>query len=182
MNSLGMRSKSDAGIERFGVLEVPGLKLAGKYFYECFDRNGKLKWKEETKNSITKEGLNHFIDVVLEAATPVAQWYVGIYTAYTGNVLDLTGGDVGGNLTHFTNYTGNRKAYNGVRTGQTITNVLSKASFAILASGTIAGSFLANSASGTVVTLLSVDGFTTGAKAVSNGDTLNVTYELTASN
>ena len=181
-NLLNLGTKALAFLERGAASEIGRIKIAGTYFYECFDKDGNLKWAFKSHNSITKEGLNHVIDTIFLANPPVTQWYVGIYTAYTGNVLDLTGGDVGGNLTHFTNYTGNRKLYQGIRTNQIISNVLSKAQFAILASGTIAGAFLANTASGTVNTLMSVDSFTSGPKAVTNGDTLNVTYELTASN
>jgi hypothetical protein len=137
---------------------------------------------EHSKNLLTYEGLRHILDVIMGISSVVNPWYVGIYTSYSGSILDLKGTDIGGNLVEFTNYTGSRPTYADVRTGQTISNVLSKAEFPILGAATIAGAFLTSDNSGPAGTLLSVDSFTSGSRTVGIGDTLRVTYELTSAN
>lgn len=159
-----------------------GFSLMGKYTYELIKANGaKEIWK--SKNVITTEGLNFILDLLFISATnQLDPWRVGIFTGFSGNAVDLIATDIGGALVEFTNYTGSRKDYVDARTLQTVSNTLTKAQFAILGSGTIQGSFLNDATTGVGTILLSVDDFTSGSRIVGNGDTLNVTYEVTAGN
>ena len=65
------------------------LKVGGKFRFECFDKDGNLKWVSESKNTVTNEGLLYLLDQVFGAAAKVAQWYVGLYTATVGRMLIL---------------------------------------------------------------------------------------------
>jgi len=158
------------------------LTMTGIYTTECFGRDGELKWKDQNKNQLTNEGLQYMLDRILNTGSTIDPWYVGIYTGIVGSIADLIGTDIGGDLTEFTNYTGSRAEYVALRTSQTISNVLAKAEFAILGSATILGSFLASDNSGAASLLLSVGAYSSGSRLVNNGDTLRVTYELTAAN
>ena len=79
-------------------------------------------------------------------------------------------------------YTGNRQEYvEAAASSQSITNSANKASFSINAdSQTAGGAFLASVATGTSGTLLCCAAFTGGNKSVDDGDTLEVTYTVSA--
>lgn len=158
------------------------LKLKGKYTYELFDKEGNLKDTWESYNTITNQGLQSIIDVGFLSSTQITNWYVGVYTARTGTPANLTTASIGVDITEFTNYSeSTRPGYSGTRTNESLSNALSKAAFSITGSGTILGSFLIDSnakstTSGNV--LFSLDDFPS-SRTVGNGDTLNVTYQLT---
>jgi hypothetical protein len=61
-----------------------------------------------------------------------------------------------------------------------LSNSASPAVFAIIATATVAGAFLASVDTGTSGTLFSEGNFTGGNKLVANGDTVNVTYTFSA--
>jgi hypothetical protein len=158
------------------------LIMTGIYTVECLGPDGAFKWKDQSKNQLTNEGLQYMLDRILNTGSTIDPWYVGLYTGIVGSISDLIGTDIGGDLTEFMNYTGSRPAYSALRTDQTISNVLTKAEFAILGSATILGSFLASDNSGPASVLLSVGAYSSGSRLVNNGDTLRVTYELSATN
>ena len=152
-------------------------EVGGKFRFECFDKDGNLKWVSESKNTVTNEGLLYLLDQVFGAAAKVAQWYVGLYTATVGAHADLTGADIGGaNLTEFTGYSGTRKTFDGARIGYTWANSGSQAQFPITSNATIKGAFLASDDAGTADYLLCIDGFDAGDRAVAPSDTLKVSY------
>ena len=181
MNKLEMKTKLISNLDQ-SAGGGGNLNLSGIYQYELIDKNNQIKDFWKSKNNLTNQGLQYIINSSLRNIAPSANWYVGIYTAYSGTIVNLTNSDIGGALTEFTNYTGNRHAYTAYLSNQTLSNVLTKADFPILASGTIQGGFLVNAATGNGTVLFSVDDFTGGSRTVNNGDTLKVTYELTASN
>lgn len=162
---------------------IQRLGVGGHFLYECFDKEGKLKWAEKSKNTVTNQGMQYILDALFGVVSLVTDWYVGIYTATVGSFIDLTGADIGGsNLTEFTSYTGSRKQYIGARTGVIWTNTAAKAEFSIANNATIKGSFLASDDAGTATYLLAIDAFSTGDRAVAPGDTLRVTYEFGTTN
>jgi len=157
-----------------------GFKVGGVFEVECFGPDGKLKWKDTAKNIVTNEGLDHILDVVLHGTTAVSPWYVGLKNTGTPAAGDTLASH--GTWTENTNYTGDRKEYvEAAASSQSVTNSASKASFSIsVDSQTISGAFLAGGATGTSDTLLCVADFTGGDKSADNGDTLEVTYTISA--
>ncbi len=159
---------------------MDGFKIGGTFFVQCFDKDGNLKWEDAAKNIVTNVGLDHVLDVVLHGASATATWYVGLK-----NVGAVAAGDTmasPGSWTENTNYTGDRKEYvEAAASSQSITNSANKASFAIdTDSQTIAGAFLTAAATGTAGILFCVADFTGGNKSADDGDTLEVTYTITA--
>ncbi len=155
-------------------------KIGGIFEVECFGPDGILKWKDTAKNIVTNVGLNHILDVVLHGTTAVSPWYVGLKNAGSVAAADTLASH--GGWTENANYTGNRQEYvEAAASSQSVTNTANKASFSITVnSQTIAGAFLASVTTGTSGTLLSVADFTGGNKSCDNGDTLSVTYTMSA--
>ena len=112
--------------------------------------------------------------------TQVATWYNGLTdgtpTPAAGDTLASHAGWV-----EVTDYAGSRKAWVGVRSAQTVTNNASQSAFAIDATVTVGGVFLASVASGTSGILWSVAAFTAGDRDALDGDTINVRYDVTGS-
>lgn len=157
-----------------------GFKVGGVFEVQCFGPDGKLKWKDTAKNLVTNEGLDHILDVVLGAEAKEATWYVGL----TDGTPTLDATDVLSSHTGWievTDYTGDRQEFvDAAASGQSITNSASKASFAIDATVTVGGAFLCAAATLTTATLLCVAAFTGGDKAADSGDTLEVSYSISA--
>ncbi|MCE5335476.1 MAG: hypothetical protein LLG06_12910 [Desulfobacteraceae bacterium] len=163
-----------------GIPILDGLKAGGVFTVECFDAAGNLKWRDTAENLVVNAGLNHLLDVVFHAATQITTWYVGLVgaspTYAAGDILASHSG-----WTEFPSYTGNRQEFNeGAASSQQISNSGNAASFAITGSGTVAGAFICSVNTGTSGTLFCAASFSQGAKSVSNGDTVNVTYTLSA--
>mgnify|MGYP001360965514 CR=1 FL=1 len=155
----------------------------------CEDRNGKEKWHEVCKNLVTNQGLQTLLDVMFLAGTQivVADWLV----ALTEDGASATSASTYAVpvYTECTAYAGNRKAYVGVRSAQTITNNASKAVFVINATKSLLGGALVGGAAAG----LDTPGNTAGAncklycsidfsalKPVVDTDTVSITITLTA--
>ena len=153
----------------------------GLWKFECFDKDGNPKWEVEEHNIITNAGLNHVLETEFRNNTVVSAWFVGL--KHAGNVAagDTLASHNG--WTECLNYTtNNRMAYttNAAASGS-ITNNNSKASFNIAVNNqVISGGLLASVANGTSGVLFSVVDFTGGNKTCDNGDTLQVTYTISA--
>lgn len=156
------------------------IRIGGVFHFKCFDRDGKLKWEDNAPNLVVNAGLNHALDVLFHGATQVNPWYMGLVTATpTYAAADTLASHAG--WTEFSSYTGSRKEFvEGAASGQSISNSGNAASFAISGSGTVAGTFLCSAATGTSGTLFSEASFSQGNKSVSSGDTVNVTYTISA--
>ena len=154
------------------------MKIGGIFEVDCFDKFGDKKWSDVAKNLVVNAGLNHILDVVLHGTTQVDPWYVGLKLAGTAASGDTLATHAG--WTEATGYADNRKAYvEAAASGKSITNSSNKASFAISGTATIAGAFVVSASAGATGTLLCVADFTS-ARAVENGDTLEVTYTISA--
>ncbi|MCE5334107.1 MAG: hypothetical protein LLG06_05915 [Desulfobacteraceae bacterium] len=160
--------------------KVDGLKVGGIFSVECFDAEGNLKWRDTAENLVVNAGLNHLLDVVFHGVSQISPWYMGLIGASpTYAAADTLASHAG--WTEFTGYTGNRQEFNeGAASSQQISNSGNAASFAIMGSGTVAGAFICSVNTGTSGTLFCEANFSQGAKSVSNGDTVNVTYTLSA--
>lgn len=155
--------------------------IAQKYHVECFAPDGTLKWQDEIDNLVVTEGRNKYLDATLKTGLASPAWYVGLKgtgTVVAGDTLASHSG-----WSEINPYSGNRPAWTaGTVSSGSVDNSSSKASFAITSSTTVYGCFLASANTGTSGTLLGAGDFGT-AKAVDNGDTLQVTVtcSMTAS-
>jgi hypothetical protein len=161
----------------------------GRYEIECIGASGELKWREVIDNVVATVGKNLALDSFLAgAAYTVTGPYMGLissvsYTAVaaTDTMASHTGWLEAGGANAPT-YSGNRKTavWSAATAGS---KALSAAlSFAVTSTGTVKGAFLCYG-TGAVATkddtggvLWSAGTFSTGDKAVVNGDTLNGKY------
>lgn len=164
-------------VER-ALVESAALKVGGVFEAECYDRDGNLKWKDVAKNLVVNAGLDHILDVVFHGTTQVDPWYVGLKLTGTVKAADTLASHA--SWSEATVYSGNRPAYvEAAASGQSITNSANKASFTIDAAATVAGAFVASASAGTSGTLMCGADFT-APRGVESGDTLEVTYTISA--
>jgi len=160
------------------------IKAGGVFHFQCFDKDGNLKWEESTHNLVVNEGLQYMNTQFFKGSSYTAAWYLGLITG-PGSGTSFAGADTlasHSGWTEFSNYSGARKAVTfGTATTadpSVIDNSGSVAQFTISGGGgTVAGAFLATVSSGTSGTLFSEADFQSpGDRVVVAGDTLNVTY------
>lgn len=131
------------------------------YDFECFGPDGKIKWRERTRNLVTNAGKDDLLDKYFKGSSYTAAWYLGLKG--TGSVAagDTLASHAG--WSEVTPYTGNRKTLSfGSVSGQTL--VTSAASFAITGTATVAGGFIASVNSGTSGLLYSASDFSARAR------------------
>jgi hypothetical protein len=161
----------------------------GCYEFACYDKDGKLKWKDTIENIVCTVGKNLALDTFLAGSSyTVTGPYMGLIssTSYTavaaGDTMSSHSGWLEAGGANAPTYTGNRKtaAWSAASAGS---KALSAAlSYAITGTGTVKGAFMVfgsgavNTKDDTNGVLWSAGTFTTGDKAVLNGDTLNVNY------
>jgi hypothetical protein len=182
------RECNDASVVRGGGIGEHA-EAHGRYVIECISVDGKLKWRETIENVVCTVGKNLMLDSSLAgAAYTVVGPYMGLIssTSYTavaaGDTMASHSGWLEAGGANAPTYTGNRKTavWSAATAGG---KALSAAlSFAITSTGTVKGAFLVFG-TGAVGTkddtngvLWSAGTFSTGDKAVVNGDTLNVNY------
>ena len=157
-----------------------GFKLGGVFSLECYDKNGKLKWKDTFSNLVVNQGLQEALDVLFSSKAQIATWFLGLTdgnpTVAAADTLASHAGWI-----EETGYTGDRQEWVEVRSGQSMTNSASVAVFPITGTATIGGGFLAAAATGTSAVLFSAGALSGGDRSVVNLDTLNFTYTLAAS-
>jgi hypothetical protein len=156
------------------------IKLGGIFKVMCKDLLGNMKWIEEAHNLVVNVGLNHVLNVVFNEATQEANWYIGLKNAGSIAATDSLNSHPG--WTEFSDYSeGARQLYNVPETSsQSLTNSSNKATFSISGSGTIAGAIICSEIGGTSGILLCAADFAS-SRSVISGDTLEVTYEFSAS-
>lgn len=179
----------DATVTRgAGQTEIVGLE--GVYKAECYDALGNLKWVDEIKNLTTNVGRASLMDAYF-ANTGGGAIVMGLKgtgsASYSDTQLSHAGWLEVGNANAPT-YSGNRKT--PLFSAATIANpsVLATSApvtFSMTGSGTVAGAFINVGGSATIDSttgvLFSAGDFTAGSKTVTSGDTINVTYTLSAS-
>lgn len=168
--NIGVRDQVDAG---------------GVYAIECYDSEGNLKWREETHNLVVNVGLQDMNTQYFKGSSYVAAWYIGLITGPGSGVTiaaaDTMSSKTWSENTSYSNATRPTATFGTATTANpsVISNSASVAQFNINGTATIAGAFLVNNSTkgGTSGTLFSASKFTSpGDRAVSSGDTLNVTY------
>ena len=181
-----------ASVARNGGLSE-GVQAGGVYTVECYGADGALKWRDSFPNLVTTVGKNLLLDTLLGGSGySVTGPYMGLIAS--GSYSAVAAGDTmsshagwleagGGNAP---TYSGSRKtvSFSAASSGSKASS--SAASFSITGSGTVKGGFLVlgSGASATVEntggTLYSAGLFSGGDRAVTNGDTLNVSYAASA--
>jgi hypothetical protein len=160
-----------------------GLKVGGRFNVTCYDPNGDAKWEDTAENMVVNVGLQHILNVVFSASSQSATWYVGLTgtapTVASGNTMVTHAG-----WTEVTAYDeATRQEWTEVRTNQSLSNTVAKATFTVSTDTTIVGgAFLGstNNKGGSTGTLMCAAAFTGGDKTASDNDTLEVTYTFTA--
>lgn len=165
-------------------------RAMGKFTFECYDKDGNLKWTAESKNLVVNVGLQYMAGTALDGVTTrITTWYIGLYGAGSSNnpaASDTMSSHAG--WTENTTYSNATRPTATFATATTanpsvVTNTANKASFSINGTTTIGGAFLTSDStkSGTTGTLFSASDFTGGDRSVVNGDTLQVTYTFSLS-
>jgi len=163
-----------------------GLKATGKFLIECYDKDGKLKWTDESKNLVVNVGLQYMAGTSLDGSTArITSWYLGLYGAASSN--NPAAGDTMSSHAGWTEVTDYTEATRPAATfvaattanPSVVTNSASKAQFTMNATVTVGGAFLTsnNTKGGTSGTLFSAKDFSSpGDRNVVSGDVVLVTY------
>ena len=156
-------------------------KLRGHFTVEHY-RKGKLLDKYEMDNGIVTVGFNALLNIMFEAATQIATWYVGLIdnSGFTALQSTDTMASNGVGWTELTAYSqATRPAYTPVAAAnqQITSNAVTQ--FSINATKSVKGMFLtsSNTKGGTTGTLWCTALFDS-VKPVANGDTFKVIYTL----
>jgi hypothetical protein len=182
------RDCHDASVIRGGGIGEAA-EAHGRYEIECIGAEGKLKWRETIDNVVATVGKNLALDTFLAgSAYTVTGPFMSLIssTSYTavaaGDTMASHAGWLEAGGANAPTYSGNRKTavWSAAASGS---KALSAAlSFAITGTGTVKGAFLCYGSGASATkdntsgTLWSAGTFSTGDKAVVNGDTLNVNY------
>jgi hypothetical protein len=159
----------------------------GVYKIQCHDKDGNLKWEDEAPNLVVNVGLQDMNAKYFTGSAYTAAWYIGLYGAGASNTP--AAGDTMSSHAGWTEVVAYSQATRPACTFGTpttanpsvATNSASPATFSINATTTVGGAFLTSNStkSGTTGTLYSAADFSApGDRAVTNGDTLSVTYTL----
>ncbi len=184
----------DATVTR-GAGNEEAFGLIGAYKVECFDKEGNLKWSDGFENLTTNVGRQDLLNKYFAGSAYTPAIVVGLMgnngsgtstPAYTDTQASHTGWyEVGG--VNAPTYSGTRKTPAFASATSANPSVLTTSAvvvFSMTSSGTVTGAFINNAGSSTIDSttgiLFSAGNFTAGSKTVTSGDTINVTYTLSA--
>jgi hypothetical protein len=164
--------------------------LQGVYTAECYDAQGNLKWSDVIENLTTNVGrqnlLNSYFSNTGGGAVVMGLKGTGTAAYADTQASHATWLEVGN--TNAPTYSGTRKTPVFATATNANPSVLATSAavvFSMTGSGTVAGAFINIGGSSTIDSttgvLFSAGDFTAGSKTVTSGDTINVTYTLSAS-
>jgi hypothetical protein len=168
-----------------GGASKDGVRGGGVFRVECYDKDGNLKWTEESHNLVVNVGLKDMNDKYFSGSGYTAAWYIGLYGAAASNnpaAGDTMSSHAGWTeVTAYSQATRPQASFGAATTADpsVISNSSSVAVFSITSTTTVGGAFLTSNSTkgGTTGTLFSASDFASpGDRSVVNGDTLNVTY------
>jgi hypothetical protein len=207
MHETGMAvgDRADAFVERAdGTIHLDGMQVdlsawqflelmtGGTFHVACYDADGNLRWTDRAKNGVTSTGLDYVLNTCFRGGTAITTWYLGLVdnAGWTGyNLTDTMSSHSAPNTwaenTDFSNATRPQwspgaPSGNAISNGTTVDFTMNPAS----GTRTIKGLFCVsnNTIGGTTGTLFSTASFAGGTQTVNNGDTLKVTYTISAAN
>jgi hypothetical protein len=172
-----------------GAGQTEAVGFEGVYTAECYDAQGNLKWSDTIHNLVTNVGRQNLQNSYF-ANTGGGAIVMGLMgtgsPAYTDTQSSHSGWLEVGN-TNAPTYSGTRKTPSFASATNANPSVLTTSvavSFAMTSSGVVAGAFINVGGSATIDNttgvLFSAGDFTAGSKTVASGDTINVTYTLSA--
>lgn len=180
----------DATVTR-GAGQEDSVLAAGVYSAECYGADGQLKWSDTFHNLTTNVGRQDLLQKYFIGNTGPGAVVMGLKGTGTAAVTDTQASHAGWlevGLANAPTYSGNRKApvFTTVTTANpAVLATTTAVVFSITGSGTVAGAFINVGGSATIDNttgvLFSAGDFTGGSKTVSSGDTINVSYTLSAS-
>jgi len=178
----------------FGGGAIDNFGLEGIYTATCYDANGNEKWTDIIENLTTNVGRQNLLNSYF-ANTGGGAIVMGLggangsstFTpAYTDTQASHAGWYEVGNANAPT-YSGTRKTPSFSAATSANPSVLTTSAvvtFSMTSSGTVYGAFInvggSTAIDNTTGTLFSIGAFTAGSKTVTSGDTINVTYTLSA--
>jgi hypothetical protein len=175
-----------------GSVETVGLE--GTYVATCYDADGNEKWSDVIKNLTTNVGRANIMNSYF-GNTGGGAIVMGLGGANGSGTFTPAYGDTQGSHAGWFEVGGaNAPTYSGTRktpsfSAATTANpsVLSTSAavvFSMTSSGTVWGAFInvggSTAIDNTTGVLFSIGAFTAGSKTVTSGDTINVTYTLSA--
>ena len=164
--------------------------MVGYYEAKCYDKDGKLKWSDTIENLTTNVGRQSLLNSYF-ANTGGGAIVMGLMGTGTPAYADTQAShatwlEIGG--ANAPTYSGTRKtpAFSAATSANpSVLTTSAAVVFSMTGSGTVAGAFINVGGSATVDNttgvLFSAGDFTAGSKTVTSGDTINVTYTLSAS-
>jgi len=159
----------------------------GRYYAECRDKDGNLKWTAEGDNLVVNAGLQYMAGTALVSTAQITTWYVGLYGAAASNTpaaSDTMASHAGWTeIDCYSDATRPAATFAAATNANpsVVTNTSNKAVFNIDATATVGGAFLVsnNTILGTTGTLFSAADFQSpGDRSVVSGDVISVTYEF----
>ena len=159
-----------------------GFFLSGWVIRECYGPDGVLKSRTAGSNLIVNTGIEHIMDVAMSGLAATATWYVGLKDTGSPAAGDTMASHSGwATISPYSDATDPAWTEAGI-SSKVITNSASPASFTCNATDTIFGAFLKdnNTVDSATGLLLGAEDFS-ASQAVTSGDTLNVTYQITGS-
>lgn len=155
------------------------LDQAPHFIYDlvCLGPDGVEKWRESIRNLVTTAGKTDLVDKYFKGSAYTAAWYLGLKGTGTAVVGDTLASHAG--WAEVNPYSGNRPAIT-FGTSSAGSNTATGVAFAINATATVAGAFIASVNTGTSGLLYSAGDFAT-ARGVASGDTLTVTPTVSVS-
>lgn len=159
----------------------------GRYYAECRDKDGNLKWTAEGDNLVVNAGLQYMAGTALVSTAQITTWYVGLYGAAASNTpaaSDTMASHAGWTeIDCYSDATRPAATFAAATNANpsVVTNTSNKAVFNIDATATVGGAFLTsnNTILGTTGTLFSAADFQSpGDRSVVSGDVISCTYEF----
>lgn len=167
---------------------LSGFLIGTKWDFECYDKDGNLKWAEyQRPNIVTNQGLNSILDIMFHGSTQITTWYVAPVETDTTAADTMTYAVP--SYTEWDGYTeAARQAYvEAAASSQSITNSANKATFTSSETKTLYGAALVGGGTDAATMSDTAGGGTlfcyskfSSSKAVESGDTFKITITISA--